>query len=111
MSNATYIAGSAEYVILEVECLTPGVTFAPADWTAKAALVPLGEPFVDANADWQDAVLETVDSVVYAKALLTDLLDPVMVGKYRSLLRLTKTVNGTEIPLLRGVGLVVVEEG
>jgi hypothetical protein len=110
MSNATYIAGTAEYVILEVECHTPGATFAPADWTAKAALVPIGEPFVDADADWEDAELATVGTVVYAKALLTDLLDPVTPGKYRALMRLTKTVGGTESPLLRA-GLVIVEPG
>jgi len=33
------------------------------------------------------------------------------VGKYRALVRLTQTAGGTEIPLLKAVGLVVVAEG
>lgn len=110
MSDATYILGTVEYVTLEIECDTPGITFTPADWTAKATLVELGETFSDVPAVWVDAALSTVDDKHYAKVLLGSTLTPT-VGKYRALVRLTKTMGGVEIPLLKAIGAVIVENG
>jgi hypothetical protein len=112
MSNATYILGTVEYVMLEIECETPGVTFTPADWTAKMTLVEVGAAFDDdaAPSIWEDAILETVGDKHYAKCLLGSVLTPA-VGKYRALVRLTKTLGGAEIPLLKAVGTVIVEAG
>jgi hypothetical protein len=112
VSNATYILGTVEYLMLEIECETPGVTFVPADWTAKVTLVELGTAFDDdaAPSIWTDATLETVGEAHYAKVLLGDEPAPA-VGKYRALVRLTKTLGGSEIPLLKAIGTVTVEEG
>jgi hypothetical protein len=108
MSDATYIRGTIEYVVLEIEATTPGFTFTPAEWTAKMALVKLGAEFNDAKRGiWHDAVLEAVGAKNYAKVLLGDELTPA-VGKYRVLVRLAKTSGGTEIPLLEALGQVVV---
>ena len=112
MSDATYVLGTVEYLMLEVACETPGVTFTAADWGAKVTLVELGEVFDDdaTPSIWEDAVLEVVGTTTYAKVLVGTTLTPA-VGKYRALVRLTKTVGGTEIPLLRARGNVIVENG
>jgi hypothetical protein len=112
MSDATYVLGTVEYVTLEIACETPGVTFTAADWSAKVTLVELGEVFDDdaSPSIWEDAVLEVVGTKTYAKCLLGSVLNPVA-GKYRALVRLTKTVGGTEIPLLRARGIVEVVAG
>lgn len=110
MSDAAYILGTDEYVVWEIECTTPGFTYTSSDWTAAAAMVPLGTPFVDAPASFTVAALSTTDGKHYGKARLAD-LGGTAAGKYRILTRLTKTLGGVEIPLLRARGIVVVEEG
>lgn len=108
MSNATYTLGTVEYVVLEIEATAPGFTFTPADWTAKVALVEIDAAFSDVPASWTAATLEQVDGKNYAKVLLG--ATPILAaGKYRGLVRLTKTVGGTEIPLLNAVGVVTVK--
>jgi hypothetical protein len=115
MSDATYLVGTDEYVVWKIECITPGETFSPAEWTAVGAMVPLDQPFVDdatPEADpsvWTDAVLSLVNATKYGRAKLVDLLDPVVVGKYRILTRLTKTGGGAETPLLKAEGRVTVK--
>lgn len=109
MSDATYILGTDEYVIWQIECTTPGFTYVPAEWTAQAAAAGLGTAFVDEPASFVAAALTVVAGKNYGKARLVDLLDPVAVGKYRIFTRLTKTANGMESPLLRAAGLVIVK--
>ena len=111
MSNATYILGTDEYVIWEIECTTPGFTYVPGEWAAKAAMVALGAAFVDEPAFFATAVLTVVDGRNWGKARLVDLIDPVAIGKYHILTRLTKTAGGMEIPLLRASGAVTVKAG
>jgi len=112
VSTATYIYGTVEYLMVKIECETPGITFTPADWSAKMTLVAIDEVFDDdaAPSIWTDAVLETVGTDHYAKILLGSAPIPAA-GTYRALVRLTKTVGGTEIPLLKASGLVRVEDG
>lgn len=112
MSDATYILGTVEYLLLEIEATTPGVTFDPDDWTAEVALVEFGDTLdIDAVPSvWSAATLITADGKDYAQVLLGDEIDPVA-GKYHAFVRLTKTVGGTEIPLLRASGSVTIEEG
>lgn len=110
MSNASFIFGTVEYVMLKIVATTPGFTFDPDGWTAKVTLVEVGAVFDDDAAIWTDAVLEVVGGNNYAKVLLGN--DPAPgVGRYRVLVRLTQTLGGTEIPLLVGGGRVVVAEG
>jgi len=112
MTNANYILGTVEYVTMEIECTTPGFVFTPADWSAVVTLVSLDDVFDDdaAPSIWSPAYLEEVGGKNYAKVLLGD--DPDLTpGRYRMLVRLTKTVGGTEIPLLRARGEVLVEVG
>ena len=109
MSKATYILGTSEYVVLEIECDRPGITFVPADWSAQIALTEFGSVFDDSGARWANAILETVDKKDYAKALIGDLLSPVAAGHYRAVVRATKTQGGTEIPLLRATGTIAIE--
>jgi hypothetical protein len=112
VSNAAYILGTVQSLVLEIETTTPGVTFVPGDWAAKVALVELGAAFDDdaTPSIWHDATLLVADDKNYVQILIGDDLDPA-VGKYRAFVRLTKTVGGTEIPLLRASGSVTVEEG
>lgn len=112
MSDASYIFGTVEYLFLEVSTTTPGVTLAAADWTAHVALVALGAA-LDDDAEpsiWSDASLETVAGVVYARVLMGSVITPA-VGQYRAYVRLTKKTGGTEIPLLRALGVVSVVAG
>jgi hypothetical protein len=112
MSKASYVLGTVEYVALEVTCSRPGFTFVPAEWTAKMALVPLDSDFDDdaTPSIWADATLEEVLGVVYARLLLGEDIEP-PAGRYRAMVRLTKTSGGTEIPLLRATGEITVENG
>ena len=114
MSDATYILGTVEYLLLEIECETPGVTFTPSAWTAKVTLVELDHVFDDdaVPSIWTTAALEVVGTKTYAKVLIgTGGIVVAAAGRYRALVRLTKTVGGTEIPLLRALGTVLVEDG
>jgi hypothetical protein len=109
MSDATYILGTVEYLMLEIEVTTPGATFTAGDWTAKIALVEIGDELDDdaVPSIWTDATLETVDGRHYARVLLGD--DPApAAGKYTAYVRITKTTGGTEIPLLRAIGTVTI---
>ena len=110
MSEATYILGTDEYVIWEIECTTPGFTYVPSEWTAVATAVELGTTFIDNPAVFTPAILSVVSGKNYGKAKVTA-LGIVAAGKYRILTRLTKTVGGLEIPLLQARGMVEVEEG
>lgn len=110
MSNAVYILGTDEYVVWEIECTTPGFTYTASEWSAAAAAVALDKSFVDAPASFTAATLDLIDGKNYGKAKLAD-LGIVAAGKYRILTRLTKTVGGVEIPLLRARGVVTVEAG
>ena len=108
MSDATYIIGTDEYVMWKIECTTPGFTYVPAEWTAKAAMVALGAAFVDEPASFAAAELSVVDGLNWGKARLVDLVNPVAIGKYHVLTRLTKTAGGMEVPLVEALGLVIV---
>lgn len=110
MSDATYILGTDEYVVWRIECTTPGEAYAPAEWTAKAAMVALGTAFVDEPTSFVVAALTVVDGKNYGKARLID-LGGAVAGRYRILTRLTKTAGGMETPLLKADGLVTVTAG
>ena len=109
MSNATYILGTLEYLMLEITVTTPGRTFDPSDWTAEVSLAVVGQPFLDKPASWVEAELETVGTTDYVKVLLGESPAPTA-GTYRALVRLTQTSGGTEIPLLVAKGFVTVAE-
>jgi hypothetical protein len=109
MSDATYILGSVEYLLVEIECETPGATFVPADWTATMYLADTGHSVVIDDVpgtDWKAAVIETVGSKYYAKALVSNLATAV--GSYRVYVTLTPD-SGSETPILRALGTVTVE--
>jgi hypothetical protein len=109
MSDATYILGSVEYLLVEIECETPGATFVPADWTAAMYLADAGHSVVIhdvAGGDWKAATIETVGTKYYAKALVSDLAADV--GSFRTYVKLTPT-SGSETPILRALGTVTVE--
>jgi len=106
MSDVTYILGSAEYVMLEIENETPGATFDPADWTATMYLAEVGHSVVIhdvPSGDWEAASIETVGTKYYAKALTTALVSDV--GDYRAYLTLTPD-SGSEVPTLKAAGTV-----
>ncbi len=112
MSNVSYISGTVEYLVVEVECDTPDVVFVPSEWEAEVALVAVGVPFDDdaVPSIWADAVLEEFESRNYCRILIGDAINPAP-GNYRALVRLTKKVDGLEIPLLRAVGTITIENG
>gem|GEM_PF-4437947 len=108
--NATYLVGTDENVVMKVECTRTGYVFDPSEWTAKAALCPVGTAFDDAKALWADAILTTVGTEHFATTRIGDLLAPVIAGRFRALVRATHTGSGYETPLLRSNGLVIIEE-
>ena len=109
MSYAQYILGTDEYVVCEFNCTRPGFTLDSGEWTVDVTLVLVGNTFVDnEETRWVEAKVETVDGRHYAKVRLIDLLDPVKIGKYRPLVRVTHADAGYETPLLRPAGFVEV---
>ena len=110
MSNATYVLGTIEYLMVEIEVETPGVTFVPADWTAKMYLANTATSVVidDLTAgDWEVAALETVGTKHYAKILVGDDIDP-GVGVYNAFVKLTPDSGTGEYPILKAAGTVTV---
>lgn len=110
MTDVTYIDGTTEYLIFEVEDSAPGATFTASEWGVKVALCDAGTAFNAGTATWIDGALELVGTTNYAKVLLGSTLDPVA-GKYKAFLKLTKTVGGTEIPVIPARGFVRVIAG
>jgi 3-oxoacyl-[acyl-carrier-protein] synthase III len=109
MSDATYILGTVEYLMVEITDETPGNTFDPADWTAAVYLADSATSVVieDVTAgDWETATIETVGTRFYAKVLIGDDLDP-QVGTYRAYVKLTPD-SGSELPILKAEGLVTI---
>lgn len=111
MSDVTYILGTLEYVVVEVDCTTPGATFTASEWGAEAAFCLVGTPFDAASATWYDATLETVSTKDYAKVLCGSVGWDPDAGTYKVFVRLTKDSGGTEIPVLRALGKVIVTAG
>lgn len=108
MSDATYILGSIEYLMVEITNETPGQTFDPADWTAAVYLADTATSVVIEDVtDWEAATIETVGSKFYAKALISDLAPDV--GTYRTYVTLTPTGGGSESPILEAAGLTTVK--
>jgi len=106
MSDATYILGTVEYVLVEITDETPGSTFTPADWTATMYLAETDHGVViDDVSTWVSATIETVGTKYYAKALISSLVADV--GNYRAYVTLTPD-SGTETPILRAMGTVTV---
>ena len=107
MSNVSYVYGTIEDVVFEVEALSPVTTFVAADWTAEVALCELGQHFDKTTATWETATLEVVGTKVYAVAPLVGTLDP-DVGDYSGRVRLTKTGGGPETPIIKPEGIITI---
>lgn len=109
MSDVTYVLGTVEYVMVEIENETPGVTFVPADWSAGMYLADTATSVVIddvAGRDWKTASLETVGSQHYAKALIgTDFANGV--GTYNVFVNL-RPDSGSEVPILKAAGCVTI---
>jgi len=103
MSDATYIAGSQEYLRVEIERAFGG--FETTDYTGELALCPYGHlASTIEETDWTDAAWETVDGHDYLMILLGIDLTPAA-GAYTVYARLT---GATEIPITRAVGKVTI---
>ena len=110
MSDVTYIYGTIEYLILEVDWTAPGQTFTATDWTAQVALCATGTPFNAATATWASGALAVVGLVNYVQILVGATLTP-SIGIYKAFVKLTKTVGATEYPVIECRGLVKVISG
>lgn len=69
MSDVSYVVGTTEYLIFELEVVAPELTFTASEWRAMVALCPAAEPFDPDSASWNSAVLETIDGRHYIKLL------------------------------------------
>lgn len=105
MANATYILGTGEYVVVEIERLRG--TYTPADWTYEMCLLSLGEVFAEETAGWFVADYELAGDKHTVKAHLEDLTDAV--GRYQPRVRLTSTTDPESPVPLRAIGMVTVE--
>ena len=110
MSDVTYIYGTIEYLILEIDWTAPGQTFTATDWTAQVTLCAVGTPFNTATASWTSAALGLVGTTNYVQILVGSTLNPT-VGKYKAFVKLTKTAEPTEYPVIECRGLVKVVSG
>lgn len=104
MANATYILGTGEYVVVEIE-RTRG-TYTPADWTYEMCLLPLGEVFAEATAGWVPAIYELAGDKHTVKTHLTALTNAV--GRYQPRVRLTSVTDAESPVPLRAIGMVIV---
>jgi len=109
MPTATYILGSNEYVVVELERTALSADFTPANWTYEMILVALADEFDagDETLVWADAVYELAASTHHTvKALLTELTE--LAGQYIAYVRMSSATE-TETPtILRSRGKVVV---
>ena len=110
MNNRTYIVGTIEYLVVELTEVTS--TYVYSEWTGKLAVCDAGTAFDADKATWYDAVLEDdADGHHFAKALAGSTgLDPAA-GTYKVFVKLTKTSNGTEVPVIPAAGLVTFTAG
>lgn len=112
MANATYILGSNQYVVVELERTALSDDFTPANWTYRLALVPFGETLDVTTADWVAAVYELATDSEGAthhtlKALLPTLTT--VRGKFSAAVEMT-SLTETETPTYPDVaGLVTVK--
>lgn len=106
MADVAYVLGTVEDIPFELDIDTPGSTFTASEWTAQAALCPINEPFNAATATWHNATLETVNGRHYVRVLAgTGGLQPTA-GDYKGFVKLTKTLGGTETPVIRARGKI-----
>lgn len=110
MADATYTTGTNEYVVVELERNALSSAFDDTDWTYKLALLPQGEDFTNATADWQTASYELVtdaqgETHYTVKCLLQTLTTNE--GVFLPYVRLTASGAEVETPtILRAAGLV-----
>lgn len=109
MANATYLLGSNEYVVVELERTALSADFTPGSWTFEMALLTMGEEFDpdSAEIEWAAAVYEAIDTTRHTvKALLPDMT--VLPGRYVPYVRM-ESLTETETPtILRASGRVTV---
>lgn len=106
MSDVSYVVGTTEYLIFELEVVAPELTFTASEWRAMVALCPAAEPFDPDSASWNSAVLETIDGRHYIKLLTGTGGVAVSAGTYKAFISLTKLVDGVESPVIRVAGLI-----
>lgn len=108
MTDVSYLTGTVEYIVFELT-KTPD-DYVSSAWTCQAAVSQPGTPFSDVPGNWYTAVLEdaTEDDGVhhYAYVLTGPTGIDTTARTCKGLLRLTKTVGGTEIPLIEAVGKI-----
>lgn len=110
MSGAEYIIGTDQYVEFEIECATKGYTFDAADWEIEAILVPLDGTYDPDTVTWTEVGVVVVDGVAYGQVLLSDLIDTLVVDKYRIVCKATATGAQREAPLFIAKGLVSIRD-
>lgn len=110
MSGAEYIVPTDQFVEFEIECETKGYTFDPDDWDIEAILVPIGGSYDPDTVVWAEVGVVVEDLKIYGQVLLSDFLDPLVVGKYHVVCKATATGAEREAPLFIAKGLVLISD-
>ena len=115
MADASYILGTNEYVVVELERSALSATFTASNWDYELCLVAIGDAFDESTETWVDAVYELATDAAgqthhTVKALLAGTTPLTAVaGTFTAFVRMTTTAGETETPtLLRAAGKVTV---
>ena len=106
MSDAKFIYGTEEELLLEVRSTLPGVDLDPTDFpTVEACLVPEGQTFNADSAAWTSGAWESLAGRDFVKVMLGATPLDVARGRYVAFVRLT---GSGQTPILEARGAVVV---
>jgi hypothetical protein len=110
MSIALYQVGSDQLLEFTLECNLKSYVLDPDDWTITVTLVEINDFYVDETATWGTATIVADDGSYYGQILLSNLMDPLLVGQYHLWVRAEPTGVQLERPLFKAFGLVKITE-
>jgi len=107
VANIEYVAGSREYITVDVE--VDDATFNVADWTGALAFTAIGDAFASATATWIPAALAAGADTQHFTAKVMQGTAPILAaGAYFCHVKLTNSAPGTELPILPAQGTIKV---
>lgn len=112
MADATYLLGSNQYVVVELERTALSASYTPANWIYALVLKRQGEVFDGDSETWETATYELAtdsegETHHTVKALLPDLVT--VKGKYNPFVKMT-SLSETETPTyVDAAGVVTVK--
>lgn len=110
MSIALYQVGSDQFLEFTLECNVKGYVLDPDDWMIEVTLVEVNDSYVEETATWDEATIVADDGSYYGQILLSELMDPLLVGQYHLWVRAEPIGVQLERPLFKAFGFVKITE-